>query len=142
MMKRGKYEEMAADARKKGQAAEVTVSFLKLDNPGAGVVGQLKGLQRVKGSDKGGSYLQYLIESDAGLVKVSFGNAYDREMTPILHIGCVYQWIYQGKRNIANGHMVNDIKTILVDESESGELLLNYIEKNLSSGEGYGPEED
>lgn len=134
-MKRGKYEEMARDAEKKGTSAEVTVSFLKLDVKGQMIVGQLLGLQRATGKESGGTYLLYLIDTDKGMVKTSFGNAYDKEMGPVLHIGDVYSWEYLGKKDISNGHRVNEIRTVLLDQSEEGELLLNYIDKNFGAGE-------
>jgi len=130
-MKRGQYEEMARKAEKEGTAKEVTVTFVKLEKEGEVMVGQLMGVQKVVSKKNNGTYLQYLIETDEGLFKVSFGAAFDREMLPILHIGNVYAFTYLGKRDIGGGHSVNIIKTVLVNESEAGPLLLNYVNENI-----------
>ena len=134
-MRRGKYEEMARSADKEGKAQAVTVSFVKLDVVGQTIIGQLLGLQRINSKESEGFYYQYLIDTDKGLFKTSFGAAYDREMAPVLHVGNVYRWTYNGKKDISNGHRVNNITTDLLDQSEEGELVLNYIDKNFGAGE-------
>lgn len=130
-MRRGGFEALAQEAIESGRAVEVTVLFLKLEKPGQSVIGQLMGVQRVRSRKNEGSYLQYLIDTDQGTVKVNFGAAFDREMMPILHIGSVYKFTYNGKRDLGGGHSVNIVETTLLDESEAGPLLLNYVNENI-----------
>ncbi len=130
-MKRGVYEQMARDAEKSGTASEVTVRFVKLDEKNASVIGQLKGLAKVKSSKNPGEYFQYVIDTDNGLVKTSFGAAYDKEMHAVLRIGGVYKWTFLQQRDLNNGHRVNDFQTVLLSEQEAEESLTDYVSRNF-----------
>ncbi len=129
-MQRGDYTKLAEEAKKQKRVTDITIVFEKMRDVGQKIVGQLIGLQRIRSRSSGGQYLQYLIETDAGTRKISFGAAYDREMIPVLHINNVYEWEYLGKKDLAGGNAINQVKTNLIDESEAGELAINYVERN------------
>lgn len=133
-MKRGEYEKALKDADKAGKTEDVSVRFISLRSPGETIVGTLTGVQRVPGQKEGKGYYQYVLDTDKGFAKVSFGNAYDNEMSNILHLGGVYAFTYVGQHALNNGHRVNEVKTVIIDMSEAGETVANFVARTCPAG--------
>jgi hypothetical protein len=132
-VEKSKYVEIEKIADKSGNGLDVSVVFRKLSNAGDKIVGQLRSLSEVTSQQNGKTYYMYVIDTDAGLQKTSFGAAYDREMSGILRMGGVYRWTFKGQHVLANTRRVNEVNTVLLDDKDAGETVLDYIAANFRS---------
>ena len=129
-MERGHYQEMAEAVDKEGLSSDITIAFRKLEKAGEYIIGQLIGLNRIQGKKADETYFQYVVDTDQGMLKTAFGNAYDGEMIAVLHIGGVYRWTFVEKKLLKNGHTVNVVRTEVIDDSEMRLPLPEYIAAN------------
>ena len=113
------YSERFEKAKAAGQTKSLTPQWTAFDEPGKSVCGQLLSTSEVPGTLGSGTYLQYLMRSDAGLIKFSLGAATDRELKAILVEGGVYKITYFGQVKIKGGKRVNRFEVEqLEDEAE------------------------
>ena len=95
----------AAQAAKKTEP--VSPAWKTFEKPEDFVCGILLGSSDVQSSLGSGTYKQYLMRTDEGLIKFSLGAATDRELLPLLHEGKLYLITYLGPVKIKGGKRVN-----------------------------------
>lgn len=101
------YEERYNAAKETGEVKNLTPVFVEFKDKGQSVVGRLINTQEVESKLSPGSYLQYVMETDDGLIKYSLGQATDKEMEGVLMPGGVYMIEFLGKTKLAGGRSVN-----------------------------------
>ncbi len=89
-------------------ARELAPVFLKFEEEGTTVVGKLLSKTTIKSRQSGGSYNDYVVDTDEGTVHFACGNQFDERIGNSLGIGNVYAWTYKGKRDIGKGRRVNE----------------------------------
>lgn len=132
-MAKKNYEQMAKDAEKNGNAQEITVNFIKLKDKGQRIVGKLIGITPTIGKNSNRRYFQYIVDTDAGLAKASFGSAYDAEMAANISIGGVYSWTFEGQEELPNGNRINRIITKLIDDTDFEQSVAEYVLANYGA---------
>lgn len=117
------YLDQFEKARAEKHIEPVSPAWKTFEKPEDYVCGVLLGSSDVQSSLGSGTYKQYLMKTDEGLIKFSLGAATDRELLPLLHIGRLYLITYLGPVKIKGGKRVNRfaVETISeeVEESEA-----------------------
>lgn len=107
-----------ADLYKNAVAAktvrELAPVFVKFEEEGQLVIGKLLSKTTVKSRQSGGSYNDYVVDTDEGTVHFACGNQFDERIGNTLGIGRVYAWTYKGKRDIGKGRRVNEFSCVHV----------------------------
>lgn len=117
------YAEMLERARAAKTTRELAPAFYKFEGEGDTVVGKLVARALVKSRSNEGTYNDYVVETDDGMVKFHCGNQFDEKVGNALGIGKVYAWTFNGKRSVGKGRTVNDFSCVFVpSESEQYEL--------------------
>ena len=106
------YAEEWKQAEKEKAVLDVTPSWVAFEKEGQSVLGKLMGTSDVDSTLGSGSYKQYLMDSDEGLIKFSLGAATDKELHTILRIGYVYKITYLGQAKIKGGRRVNQFSVM------------------------------
>jgi uncharacterized membrane protein (Fun14 family) len=114
------YEERFKRAAENKTLKSLTPQWVQFDAAGKSVCGELLGTSEVAGTLGSGTYLQYLMRTDNGLVKFALGSATDRELKAVLVVGGVYRITYIGQQKIKGGKRVNrfDVVTLTEDVEE------------------------
>lgn len=112
------YKEAFEKAKNTGAAKSVTPTYVEFAKKGDLQVGRLRGTTDVQSSVSEGTYKQYLVETDKGLVKFALGSATDREIAPLLVVGNIYAFEFVGKEKLSGGRSVNKFEVIHIPESE------------------------
>lgn len=94
-------------AREEKHTEPVSPTWKTFEKPEDFVCGILLGSSDVQSSLGSGTYKQYLMRTDEGLIKFSLGAATDRELMPLLHEGKLYLITYLGPVKIKGGKRVN-----------------------------------
>lgn len=110
------FAEMKKLADKAKAKIDMTPEFYQFKTKGDCVTGRLKSFSEVASGLTEGTYLQYMFETDAGLVKCALGKATDKEIGSLITIGRVYNIEFQGKEKISGGRSVNKFKIYEIDE--------------------------
>jgi len=111
-----KYSEMKEAAEKSQARVNLTPEFYQFKQNGDGFTGRLKSFSEVQSGLTEGTYLQYMFETDDGLIKCAFGKATDKEIGALIALGRVYNVEYHGKEKITGGRSVNKFKIYEIDE--------------------------
>ena len=113
------YKERFAKAAETKTLKTLTPQWVAFDEPGKSVCGVLLGTNETSSSLGVGTYLQYLMRTDDGLVKFSLGASTDKELRLVLREKGLYRITYIGQQKIKGGRRVNrfDVEE-LEDESE------------------------
>lgn len=112
------YAELLKNARDARTLRELAPTFMKWEKEGQYIVGRLISKSTVKSRQSSGEYVDYVVETDNGVVHFACGNQFDEKIGVGLAIGKVYAWTYKGKRDIGKGRRVNDFSCVLVPEPE------------------------
>lgn len=114
------YQEMYDRARKSNEMKCLTPMYMEWERTGQLVVGKFVSVVPVASSVSEGQYNQYLVDTDAGLVKFAMGTATDREIEPLLRREHIYVFTFKGKEKLSGGRSVNKF---LVEEILTGEVI-------------------
>ncbi|MHA1961936.1 MAG: hypothetical protein ACW99U_17140 [Candidatus Thorarchaeota archaeon] len=117
------YTEDFKAAEKAKTAVDVTPTWFAFEAKGQFVLGKLMGTSEVDSSLGSGTYLQYLMDTDDGLIKFSLGAATDKELHTVLHTGSVYKIMFMGKQKIKGGRSVNQFKVLALEAPEETAAL-------------------
>jgi len=117
-----RYEEMYREAVKAKALKNLTPDFHAWQKEGEALVGKLISRAPVDSSLGQGSYMQYLMETDQGLVKFALGAATDKELAGILKDGGVYRVEYLGQVPIKGGRRVNRFRVYEISTPEPEEI--------------------
>jgi hypothetical protein len=101
------YKERALAAKKAKTARSLTPSYLEWKEKGQEMVGMFISKAEISSSVGGGTYNQYLFETDEGNVKFHLGHAADTEVAEVFTQGLVYSITFQGQEDIGGGKRVN-----------------------------------
>lgn len=114
------YKEQFEAAKAAGRVQGVSPVWTRFEKEGDTVCGQLLGSSEVPSGLGTGSYLQYLMRTDDGLIKFSLGAATDRELAVVLKMGELYRIEFDGQTKIKGGKRVNRflVDAIVVPEEE------------------------
>lgn len=111
-------------AREAKKTEPVSPAWKTFEKPEDFVCGVLLGSSDVQSSLGSGTYKQYLMRTDEGLVKFSLGAATDRELLPLLRPGKLYHIVYLGPVKIKGGKRVNRFAVeTLSEEAEEAEAV-------------------
>jgi len=106
------YQKQYQEAVKAGETKTISPTYVEFKKAGDVVVGLLKGKTVVESSRGQGSYNQYMVDTDKGMVKFALGQATDREIEPVLKSGNTYAFIFEGKEKLTGGRSVNKFKVV------------------------------
>lgn len=106
------YQDAWKQAEKENTVHDVSPTWTPFEKKGQSVIGKLLGTAEIESSLSKGSYLQYLMDTDDGLIKFHLGRAADNELHTVLKVGNVYKITYLGKETIKGGRQVNQFKVL------------------------------
>jgi hypothetical protein len=112
------YSKEYEEAVKAGETKTISPEYLEFKKAGDIIVGLLKGKSVVESSRGQGSYNQYMVDTDKGMVKFALGQATDREIEPVLRPGRTYAFIFEGKEKLTGGRSVNKFKVVAFGVTE------------------------
>jgi hypothetical protein len=110
------YQAMFDEANKEKKTVELTPTWFPFESEGQFLIGRLRGSSEVTSTMGTGTYLQYLMDTDDGLVKFALGRATDNELKTVLKVGHVYMITFAGQQKIKGGRSVNQFKVQTVTE--------------------------
>lgn len=116
------FQEMWKQAEKEKTIVDITPQWVPWEAEGQYIIGRFRGSSEVSSSLGEGTYLQYLFNTDDGLVKFSLGRATDNELRTVMNVGSIYMIVYLGQVKVKGGRKVNQFKAqVLTDTSEAEE---------------------
>jgi len=118
------YAEEWKQAEKAESVVDVTPQWIAWEKKDQSVLGKLMGSGEVDSTLSSGTYKQYLMDTDEGLIKFSLGAASDKELHTILRVGYVYKITFKGQIKIKGGRKVNQftvLATFGTDEIQPAE---------------------
>ncbi len=101
------YKDLLNASRKDGQVRDLAPKFIEFRTPGEEVIGKLIDISTVEGQH--GTYKQYLLDTDDGVVKLQLGAATDADVAPQMALGAVYWMIFEGVEKLSGGRSINKI---------------------------------
>lgn len=104
------YKEQYEEAKKSDGLKGLSATYVEFAKKGIKVLGRLIGRNAVNSSLGGGTYYQYLMETDEGLIKFALGRATDSEAGALMGRGGVYAIEFLGQEKIAGGKKLNKFK--------------------------------
>jgi len=110
------FQELWNNAEKEKQVIDVTPQWVPWEAAGQFLIGRYKGSSEVDSSLGEGTYLQYLFDTDDGLVKCSLGRATDNELKTVMVIGQIFQITFLGQVKIKGGRHVNQFSVKTFDD--------------------------
>ncbi len=114
------YKEAAAKAQKEGTAKKVDIQVHKWEKEGDTLIGRIKAVNEKESDTFDGTYNQYLIETDEGMVATIFGAAVDMLFSTESPVGKVYMFTWQGKRALDKGRTMNVFTVMEIPEVKGG----------------------
>jgi len=117
------YEEQYKQVKKDKGLARLTPEFITFDKKGDYVLGRLVSKNEVSSQLGTTTYMQYLFETDRGLVKFALGRATDNEVGTLFIPGGVYRVEFLGKEDLAGGRKINRFNIEGVQMVEPAELV-------------------
>jgi len=113
------YKEMYDKAVKAKEIRQITATYHAWDKEGEVILGRFIGSSEVESSLGGGTYNQYLLETDEGPVKFALGRSADAEIGAMLKKDRIYRIEYRGQEEISGGRRVNKFICLEVGFYES-----------------------
>lgn len=110
------YKEQYTEAKKGKDVKALTAAYIEFKDKGVKVIGRLLARNSVQSTLGGGTYYQYLFDTDEGLVKFAMGRATDSEAGALMGRGGVYCIEFLGQEKISGGRKLNRFK---VEEIEA-----------------------
>jgi len=101
------YAEQLKLARKEGEVRDLAPKFLEFRTVGDEVVGKLIDISTVEGQH--GTYKQYLLDTDEGVVKLQLGAATDADVAPQMALGALFWLTFEGVEKLSGGRTINKI---------------------------------
>jgi len=120
------YKELYEAAQRDKAAQVLTPAYVSWETEGQMLVGKLISMTEVKSGRGEGVYLQYVMETDDGVVKFALGGNADRELAGQLIAGRVYAISYLGKQKLPNKRQVNRFRV---------ERVPSDLQQGLGGGE-------
>lgn len=121
------YKEQFADAEKAKHIRSLSPVWVKFEKPGDVVLGVLLGTSEVTSGLGSGTYLQYLMQTDEGLIKFSLGAATDRELSAVLKNGMLVRITYVEQVKIKGGRRVNRFTAEIAEAAAEGEVASDDV---------------
>jgi hypothetical protein len=109
------YTKQFEEAKKAGKIKDLTPEYIEFKEKGTTVCGVLVSSNPVQSTLSEGSYNQYLMETDQGLIKFALGAAADRELENVLFKGGLYSITFLGKEDIKGGRRVNKFQVHTIE---------------------------
>ena len=106
----GRYDEAAKKAGKDRKIESMDSTYWKPESKGDTQVGVYLDQFEVQASRGTGTYQQYLIDTDTGIVKFHLGSAGDKEYGEKFKEGELYVFEFDGKVTLPNTNTVNQWK--------------------------------
>jgi len=101
------YKELCQKAMKDGNSVNISPLFVNFTDDERVICGRFLSSCSVQSSISDGTYLQYLFETDIGLIKFHLGSACDHEAGAVMKIGKIYHIEFLGKEKLKGGREVN-----------------------------------
>jgi len=117
------YTDSWKEAEKAKTVFNVSPEWFTFEKKGSFVLGKLMGSSEVDSSLGSGTYLQYLFDTDSGLVKCSLGAATDKELHTVLKVGNVYRIEFLGQAKIKGGRRVNQFKCLAAQAPDDLQIV-------------------
>ena len=112
------FAELWQEAEEKKQTMDITPQWVPWETEGQFIIGRFRGSSEVTSSLGEGTYLQYLFNTDDGLVKFSLGRATDNELKTVMVPGGIYQIVFLGQTKIKGGRQLNQFKVQTLSEND------------------------
>ena len=112
------FQDMWKRAEKEKTIVDITPQWVPFESEGQCIVGRYRGSAEVSSSLGEGTYLQYLFDTDEGLVKFSLGKATDNELSTVMFVGGIYHVTYLGQVKVKGGRRVNQFKVQVISDGE------------------------
>lgn len=121
------YLENWKEAEKNKAVVDVSPTWVEFDKKGKSVLGRLKGSHDVASTLSEGTYKQYLMDTDEGLIKFSMGGAADRELSSVLVMGNVYKITFEGQVKISGGRKVNQFRVLAAQPADDLQVAASDV---------------
>ncbi len=123
------FQDMWQQAVEEKQTVDITPTWVPWEAEGQFIIGRFRGASEVSSSLGEGTYLQYLFDTDDGLIKFSLGRATDNELKTVMFAGGVYRICYLGQVKVKGGRRVNQFNVeVISDTVQSGEVLHEEVD--------------
>lgn len=106
------YQKQYDEAQKAGETKTVTPTYVEFKKKGDMIVGRLQGRTTVRSQSDEGTYYQYVVDTDKGLVKFALGRATDREIESTVKVRHTYAFTFEEKVALSGGRSVNKFKVV------------------------------
>jgi len=106
------YQKQYEAAQKAGETKTITPEYVEFKKAGDTVVGLLRGWTPVSSAKDEGTYNQYVVDTDKGLVKFALGRATDREISLMLKVDHAYAFVFEGNVKLSGARTVNKFKVV------------------------------
>ena len=101
------YKEQYEKAKKAKTVIQLTPEYLEWNKPEQQIVGAFISRGEVSSSSGGGTYFQYVFETDDRNVKFHMGTNADNDVGASFKPGVIYSIIYMGQEEISTTRRVN-----------------------------------
>lgn len=112
------YKDMYKKAEKAGETKAVSPTFVEFKTPGQQIIGRLDSIVLVESGLSTGTYNQYVVDTDEGMVKFHLGQSTDKEIAGSLKIGHVFAFTFIEVIKVSRGRTVNKYKVEYVGPGE------------------------
>lgn len=109
------YKEQFDQVTKEKSGRNLSPKYKEFKQDGDQVIGRMLAKNSVTGTIGGGSYNQYLFDTDDGLTKFALGSATDNEAGQLMKIGGVYSITFKGQESLQGGRKINRFDIIEIE---------------------------
>ncbi|KKN36632.1 hypothetical protein LCGC14_0771550 [marine sediment metagenome] len=109
------YKEQFDQVTKDKSGRNLSPKYTEFKKDGDQVIGRMLAKNSVTGTIGGGSYNQYLFDTDKGLTKFALGSATDNEAGQLMKVGGVYSITFKGKEQLQGGRSINRFDIIEIE---------------------------
>lgn len=109
------FREQYNAAEKAKTTVKLSAKYIEFKDKGQVIIGRFIRSNAVQSSLGVGTYLQYLFNTDEGMVKFALGRATDAEAGAMLVVGGVYSITYKGKEKLAGGRQLNVFEVVQIE---------------------------
>lgn len=109
------YKEQFNQVTKDKSGRNLSPKYQEFKKDGDQVIGRMLAKNSVSGTISGGSYNQYLFDTDKGLTKFALGSATDSEAGALMKVGGVYAITFKGQESLQGGRKINRFDIIEIE---------------------------
>jgi len=105
-----KYKDMYKEAQKTGELKAISPAYVSFEKEGQQIVGKLLSIIQVESGLATGTYNQYVVDTDDGVVKFHMGQSTDKEISGFIKIDRVYSFTFLEVLKVSRSRTVNKFR--------------------------------